>query len=198
MVAVQGGDPLGILDTLRDDWAAHGPLVTCDPGVQGTGLAFWWDPWTPGAPMFPDFAECIRGRRNLKGRDRMEDVIYRAALWFANLPDAPALFVVELPGLWEGNAVSHAAAAKGDTFGLAYLAGRLAGEASRRSTLGGLPHLWTVSPQEWKGQLPKAVVNLRIDRAWARVNSTGSKVAEDFGDHVSDAVGMGLAVGGWL
>ena len=191
------------LDAIREVWAAGGPLVTCDPGVQGTGLAYWrYGAFSRnGFPVFPELTGCIRGRRNLKGRDRVADVISRAGLWLANLPAAPAVFVVELPGLWEGNAVSHAAAVKGDTFGLAYLAGRLAGEVAACGL--GLPSrhapdIWTVSPQEWKGQLPKATVDRRIVAAWAKYAPGCVMPPEFLQDHVSDAVGMGLSIGGWL
>jgi hypothetical protein len=96
---------------------------------------------------------------------------------------APAL-VVEFPGLWGSNPQSQASASRGDTFGLAYACGVLAAAFAAERV-----HL--ISPQQWKGQLPKHVVMKRLWRAWGAP-------AEKLRDHEADAWGMGAAVFGIL
>ena len=96
--------------------------------------------------------------------------------------------VFEFPELFSGNAKSQASAGRGDLFKLTYLLGGLADRA--REYTGRLPILMT--PQEWKGQLPKDIVIKRIEKAF------GPEYASQINDHEGDAIGMGLAAQGRL
>ena len=113
--------------------------------------------------------------------------------WIANYfrtvilgPLSPKLVIIEFPGLWVDAAKSQASAGSGASFKLAYLCGALARDTAERSRA----EVMLVSPGDWKGQLKKAVVDERIRRALKR--------DVDYPDHVSDAVGIGLAMQGVL
>lgn len=69
---------------------------------------------------------------------------------------------------------------------LVFLVGGL-GHVARRVS-GVLPVF--ITPEEWKGQLPKKVVLARLAKAFGKDRK--------FRDHEADAVGMGLAAQGGL
>ena len=93
---------------------------------------------------------------------------------------------IEVPSVWEGNAISKAASAKGDLMKLTWSAGVLAGYLSATGVFerGGIKDVF---PYQWKGQLSKQNVITRIRR----------HLPEQFGsnpprDHEADAIGIYL------
>ena len=92
---------------------------------------------------------------------------------------------IEYPELWGASAKSQASAQQGDLMKLVFLCGCYAQT---------LTYAWSVQstlifPREWKGQMPKVVVAKRVYRAIERrYEST----------HITEAVGMGIALQGRL
>jgi hypothetical protein len=89
---------------------------------------------------------------------------------------------IEFQELWQ-NAVSYASASEGNLFKLTYLVGMIAQRIRSRWNL----KVVLLSPSGWNGQMNKAAVRSRIVRA----------LNEEYGNHVADAVGMGLSLQGW-
>jgi hypothetical protein len=187
------------------------PTVFVDPGLGGTGFAF-----------FPAFCTDCGYKSNQATAPGAIGVIHGSdGAWECSVRDITGEFqgllaavreeynvrgkvdvVFELPELWGGSAKSLTAATNGhdgepaSLFKQTYLVGALAQVA--QSVSGNLPIL--ISPQEWKGQLPKDAVEARImsvlelqDIYWH-----DGKKRKKLRDHECDAVGMGLAAQGAL
>lgn len=84
--------------------------------------------------------------------------------------------------MYNTSQVSKLAAASGDLFGLAYMAGAYCQVAM------GFCNAYIVNPREWKGNMNKDITKSRIVRA----------LGKSFGDHIDDAVGMSLSLRGKL
>jgi len=156
-----------------------------DPGLEGTGWAFYRKLWTDGEPLFPPVSwDVVKPKRSVQWESRVAHV----CAWLdGTLASLGARVVVnEFAGFWSGSAVGMASAAKGDLSKLLYLTGGL-GEVVRRHEII-RPVL--VTPAEWKGQLPKPAVIKRIERRWPEI--------QNIANHAADAVGMGLAAQGRL
>jgi hypothetical protein len=169
------------------------PGVLCvDPGLDGTGLA-WWRTLVArrGPARPPSWTAVIRSTAGGSWEDRAEEITGKA-LWrlgkALRADDRAALVVIETPRLWGGSATSYASAAKGDLFKLAFLAGSLAHALRRKPLEAGA--LDAITPGQWKGQLSKKLVDARIRRALG----PGAR----YPNHAADAVGMGLALQGVL
>lgn len=100
---------------------------------------------------------------------------------------------IEYPQVWTSTR-GLAASAKGDVGKLAYAAGYLMSECYARfhKKHESFTRL-LVTPQQWKGSLPKPVVNARIKAA------IGDKAADGtpFKSHAWDAIGIGLTAKGF-
>lgn len=158
-------------------------VLFVDPGLGGTGLAFWRSLKRPASkPLAPDETLAIVPKPIGDWQDRANYIRVR----FAEAVDRMQVkwTVIEFQALWSGSATSMASGGSGDLFKLTYLTGLLAGVLSQRD----LPHPVLPTPQTWKGQLSKKAVDRRITRAIGRA----------YPNHVSDAVGMGLAAQGRL
>lgn len=172
--------------------------MTVDTGVSAVGWALWrWDTRVRNEPDTPIQCGNIKPPTTLRG----DTFWVERALWLANETLAPLsaaamrrkakrmrtvrpvdLLVLEWP-TYRGDATGHSAAAKGDLQRLCFMAGALASRAAKLN--------WAVelvTPGEWKGQLSKDTVELRINRAIGNVAQDGSKIES----HAADAVGMGL------
>ena len=158
-----------------------------DPGLDGTGWSYWETlavfQHGTSAPYSTGSIGRVKG-----GADMWVSRVHaQCELLVEDLRESVGkidYIGIEFPGLWAGDAVSYASTSSGDLFKLAFMVGALAECLSR--TYGPTPELF--SPQEWKGQLSKTQVNQRIERA----------IKKSFPNHVSDAVGMGLAAAGLL
>lgn len=163
----------------------EGGIVFIDPGLGGTGWAYWPEINTsPKKAVGPSQWDVIK----MKG-ERWENCAWSIATAMAGVFSAvkPSWVVMEYPELFSGSVVSQAAVAKGDLGKLWYLCGMIGLEAGRLT--GKIPVL--VTPGEWKGQLPKEEVTRRVIEAFGD--------GLDFTrDHVCDATAMGLAAQGGL
>jgi hypothetical protein len=91
--------------------------------------------------------------------------------------------VIEYPARWGGSLLSDVASKRGELIMLGYQAGYL-------STMVPADHVSLVTPQEWKGQLPKDIVIKRILKIFPKLKHVN--------DHEADAIGMAAAVYGLL
>ena len=159
-------------------------VLCVDPGLGGTGLAYWdavTRPCLKAAERRPDNTDLLTAPAH-------QDWVWRAdwyMIYFGNelRRMRPRHVVIETQEVWAGSPTSMASAAAGDLFKLTFLTGVFGGEVL---AYGAQLHL--VAPGTWKGQLSKAATHRRIKRACGM----------DYGEHVADAVGMGLAVMGVL
>ena len=151
------------------------PLLTVDPGLGGTGWAYFTKRAT------------VPARTGVLKAPRDKPWVYRArhlSMQFACVCKRARarVVVLEFTQMF-GGAVSQAAARRGNLFQLTFLTGLLAAEAFR---CGAVVEL--IKPQEWKGQMDKRTVNARIKRA----------IGETYKNHEADAVGIGLHLAGVL
>ena len=162
-------------------WAsglAGSRVLFIDPGIEGTGVAFF--PLLQYRPPERTFAR--EGRQY--GGTWQRKAHYLAGWVKECIAEArPDNVVIEFPVTFQ-SAKSHAAIANGSLFKLVFLIGLYDAEVIK--TTWGTARL--VGADVWKGQLPKNVVDARIKLAWGR----------EYPEHVSDAVGMGLAATGNL
>jgi len=166
-------------------------FIFIDPGLTGTGIAIFEQ--LHGMDEWPDVPRNINVKGIVgKGKDwvaRAQDTVEQvekfcdAATLMNTINKKKYVVVIEMPGLWGGNAVSYAASATGGLFKLAVLVGMLGNELIYDA----LVH---PPPMRWKGQLSKEAVRKRLVRA------TGRKAR--WPDHVEDAVGMGISAQGRL
>lgn len=153
-------------------------VLSVDPGLQGTGAAFFkkgflWDATTLEVPS----------------RYRMWDWPVRAD-YLVNLlldwsgvrntilPDLVTV-VVEYPG-FQGGAARQMGWQTGDLQKLTYLVGLMSGRFYRCD-------FWPVPVPMWKGQLPKSVTEERIKK-----RLTKEEALNPISNHAWDAVGIGL------
>lgn len=159
-------------------------VLTVDPGLGGTGVAFW--NVIPRGKLFPLMSpahtECFNSKmaKNVSWQIRASDIANQFESYIKRFE--PQEIVIEFQELWTGNQKSMASASAGHLFKLTYLTGML-GQISYEF-LNHQPVL--VTPNEWKGQLSKGAVHCRIKRAFGL----------DYDEHIADAVGMGLAIHG--
>lgn len=157
-------------------------MLIMDPGITATGYAFWETLVRPGPCMPTAYGIQLGTSRRRTWEDRAEAL----CAWFEALMEhhKPIYVVLEFPGLWASSAKSFASASNGDLFKLTYLVGGF-GEIVRRSIMK-KPIL--VTPQQWKGQLSKKIVQKRLEKV----------LHKEFEDHEADAVGIGLRIQGEL
>lgn len=167
-------------------------LLAVDPGLNGTGWAMWDAsvnkdrPVRTGVIMPPRNAtlgvrmQVILEHLNVAAEERIRiprtDDESIADAWYTHL-------VVEMPAFQSG-ATRSMGWQTGDLQKLTLLVGYLVHDHWSRVTL--------ITPAQWKGQLPKAVVQRRIEKR------LGPKACDRLGikTHAWDAVGIGMHIRG--
>jgi len=168
----------------KPEWAKdlllNQPTLFIDPGLGGTGLAYFYP--VTGMPL--------RTFARASGKGEWLTRVFEQTEWYSyvlcDLATLPTQIVIEYPKMFGGSASSYASVQRGDIGKLTMLCGALAqlSHTLNRRT----PRITLVHPDVWKGQLPKNVVLRRIKAYWGL----------DCPDHIGDAVGMGLAAQGLL
>ena len=159
-------------------------VLTIDPGMWRTRLAFWPTLANDKAVWHPEKTCLLQTDKNDHWVKKSDGIISQLWQFFVTLGRYNIdLAIIEMPGLWMDSEVSMAAAAKGDLFKLAVLIGRIE-EAIKDYEADTGVIVTHVSPQMWKGQLPKRLVKKRI--SWA--------LHKEYPDDVEDAVGIGLSI----
>ncbi len=168
-----------------------------DPGFEGTGLAIFKRSrlilQTTIRPSYEDL-----GRQWLSAASFIAFAALEAseeACLCENCrkriePEVTLDIFIEFPQVWAGSARSHTSSTRGHIPMLCGLAGIL-GYALGGSSL--CRKVTYLTPNEWKGQLPKEVVQQRIASLEAERKITlGSAPSQKFSSHSLDAVGIAL------
>lgn len=151
--------------------------LTVDTGFGGTGWAFW------KGDKFP-ITGVLRGPKTKKvstDEERMQklwdefDIILKAY--------KPTTCYVEKTEVWQGSAISFSSASDGNLMKLQALGAGYGAMCVKAGV-----KWFFIAAREWKGQLPKEAVDKRI----FRINRM------KYGNHISDAVGMGFSLAGAL
>ena len=156
-------------------------LYSIDPGLGGTGWAFWEDGRLMHVGIVHDRAKddtlAARCEGIVRQLDTQMPVIDDK---FVNI-----VMVIEMP--------QHMASAKGiaaqagSVYKLAFLVGYIANAFNDFEVI-------VTTPMEWKGQLPKDVVQQRVIRRLG----VRTCVKHNIRSHAWDAVGLGLWANGRL
>ncbi len=162
-----------------------GPVAFIDPGLGGTGFAFWQDLLAASLQQEPT-PPTMHGRwmpkRGQYWQTKFNDCIDWVERWIGMMADG-VIVCIEAPELWTGSAKSIASASTGKLLKLAYLVGGMIRVCDT------LDLEWVhISPGEWKGQLPKEAMKKRVAKL----------LGCTYKEHEYDSVGMGLAAMGWL
>ncbi len=159
-------------------------VLTIDPGMWRTGLAFWKFLSNGRVVTHPVRTRLLQANKQHHWVRRSDEIIRQLCSFLATMGRYNIdLAIIEMPGLWMDSEVSMAAAAKGDLFKLAVLIGRIEETIKCHEADAGVTVVH-VPPQMWKGQLPKRLVKKRI--GWA--------LHKEYPDDVEDAVGIGLSI----
>lgn len=146
-------------------------LISIDPGLSGTGWARWSNTQLEAVGVIHDRAKDDTLAARCRG---IASQILKHIHRFGDMH-----VFIEMP--------QHMASAKGiaaqsgSVYKLAFLVGYLAADVYPCEVI-------VVTPQEWKGQLPKDVVQRRIERILGRSKCRAVGIRS----HAWDAVGIGL------
>ena len=161
-------------------------LCAIDPGVHSTGWALMNLSDKSQQPLVRS-SGVIREPNNRPWLDCADAV---SATLLKLLQDNWVKRVaIEQPQIWTADSSSLASAARGDLFKLAVLVGDIIGHL--RVGLQNRVEIRLVTPNEWKGQLPKPVVMERV-RTILGYNNPACRLR----DHETDAIAIGLYVFG--
>lgn len=153
-------------------------LLAIDPGLRGCGCAVF----TEGSKALLWGAGYVRNP--LEAGDGPGAWLNMASAVFAWSEDINSV-VIELPRVYQG------AQQKGDPEDLIQLAALTGAISERLASAGG--HIATVRPSEWKGQVPKDIMNMRILSKLSVEELAVIKHVGKTKDHnVIDAIGIGM------
>lgn len=162
-------------------------LITLDPGLGGTGWAFW-DHLESGLAVAPGQTGCLHpSREEHQSIGNLVQRCYELQGQLESLCIAiqPRSAGVEFPVLFAGSAMSLASAGSGDLFKLTCLTGGLLAVLTRYIEV---HEIRLLPPAGWKGQMNKKIVGNRVKLA----------IGSTYPNHILDAVGMGLSMIGEL
>ncbi len=165
-------------------------ILSIDPG-RNTG----WCVFDGGIYMGSGVARSGATQRARVARD-VSQQIEETCYTFDLFQGGKTQLVIEMAQMFN-TATSYASVKRGDLLNLIYLTGVICGRV--QSQLASDPEL--VTPMQWKGQLPKDVVILRL-QTHIELERTGqflhwtawknSRTSPLIRDHEADAIGLGL------
>jgi hypothetical protein len=147
-------------------------MISVDPGVTGTGYAIWKE------RRLLDVGTLHFRKEQTNWLDRARTVVGLLEHIMASC--ALTTFVIEYPNFMQGSG-GRMVAASGDLVKLSVLTGMMVNVGCRQCR-----NVRLVSPNEWKGQLPKDVCQSRIIKAMPGMGM------EKISNHAYDAIGIGL------
>lgn len=158
-------------------------ILTVDTGMN-TGYALW----SAGLRL----SLLTWGGFRAKGRTVEERLKSLLIQWCGVINKySPRYVYLEGQQFWAGNATSYASVASTDLFKLSYITGVYFGGAVLNASVK------IINTTEWKGQLTKSATALRVRRALSNYAWAAAKM-ENQSEHIIDAIGMGLSLGGIL
>lgn len=158
-------------------------LLSIDPGLTATGVAFWWsDEWEEKCPPFQ-----VGSFSSSKG-----DWLTRALHIYSQIYSTTCGLGVGIQGkacvgiccempFYHNTTAGQMVAGAGSLTKLAHLVGLFQALAHLHSC-----PFYPVQVRDWKGQLPKEVCASRIR------SKLGDHVTEGLNEHEIDAIGIGL------
>lgn len=154
--------------------------VTVDPGLLGTGYAVWG---SVDAPLHSGVLKVPSGlSKKLYWTDRCFFLADKFRTLLLELTVPYSEIYIEYPKFFQ-SATGLASAGSGDVFKLTFLVGVLAQTVRENDRI-----FKELPVNIWKGNLPKEVIIGRIKQ----------RLGVEYGNHVADAVGMGLFLRGEL
>ena len=158
-------------------------MLTIDPGFH-TGLALWDGDLEPRIDSIN-----VSSKKSIKTlEDKLDDMWMKFEGYLAdNILDIE-LVVIEGVETWSGSSKSKVASTTGSLSKLSYLIGGYC-QLCREYGIA----FKIISVRDWKGNLPKEVVEKRVISK-CNLTYTKGKIT----DHIYDAVGIGLAMMGKL
>lgn len=160
-------------------------IMAIDVGVNGMGWARWEDK-RDRSLRAPDCVGVYEVPKKYRGEAldlRADMVMHELMRTGYSYGGPPGVQVMEWPEFRAGDAVGHAAAAKDSLSMLAFMCG----QHCRQGLLFQCENV-LVRVSEWKGQLPKEVVEARLRAAVGGEARSGDAIES----HAWDAVGLGL------
>jgi len=155
--------------------------MTIDAGITGTGIALWEEArWNLLSP--PIYTECFKPRAAVDEHIRLMFIVNSLQAVVQSL-GTPRRVYIERPDYFQSYK-GQVSAASGSLVILCLTAGAIAGLF--------LDNLSWVTVNDWKGQLPKHIVQDRIKQ------KLGLRDLSYPTDHEWDAVGIGLYEKGFL
>lgn len=152
------------------------PLLSIDPGMNSLGWAYWDTVKHPS--LVPNRVGLIKARRSKDLPRRALDIAVDLDFELQRLGISRE-FSFSLVSEYPAFHGSVRGWATGDLQKLAYLVGVLTGYFQ-------FANFTIVTPNEWKGQLPKAIVIRRLQKRF------GPGATQEWEKDVWDAVGIGL------
>jgi hypothetical protein len=151
-------------------------MLTVDPGFH-TGVAYWKDGLLRSFESFNvSTAKAIK-----TDEDRLRDMWKKFDGYLQDLEFDVSICYIEGVEAWGGSLKSRTAGARGDLSKLAYLVGGFCFICLLRDI-----EFKVIKVREWKGNLPKSVVESRV-----RKGIIG--LPELTNEHTIDAIGIGLS-----
>ena len=171
----------GVQPPRRTTWTG---VVTLDPGLGGTGWAYW--DYQHNQERAPSAVGIVRDKiKNDTLAARCEALASSLVFTLNNfdrlIPASRSSTAVIIEFPQHMASAAGIAAQAGSVYKLTFLCGYLACSLQPCD-------VHVVTPQEWKGQLPKTIIQSRLERV------LGKKTCRDLGikTHAWDAVGIGL------
>lgn len=155
-------------------------FLSVDPGWN-TGLAYWQG--DNKLPWVDIITEPGKNKKLKLEEDRIEWMFQKFEAKIKALPPVYDKCFIEGSELWTSSPVSMAAAARGDTFGLAYIIGGYM-FTCMKYRLG----VEIINPKKWKAQLNRLKLTYRLN----------TLLGVEYKEHIREAVGLGLWVKGVL
>ncbi len=143
--------------------------ITIDPGVNGTGYAVWDEKWKLEAWG-------ILSSRQKDWNDKMYEIVFK--LKSKILSYGIKKGYIESPKKFMGS-FGNLVANRGDLVKLSIFVGFTEGSL-------GIP-IERIDVIQWKGTLPKDIVQKRVNRAFPKLNIKS---------HATDSVGLGMYLSG--
>mgnify|MGYP001572486593 CR=1 FL=1 len=148
--------------------------MTIDPGTNGTGFAIW-----NNEGILKEYGVINPPSKYTEWRERAEYVVSQLEIEIKFYSPSISSYYVEEPSFFQSTG-GRVTASSGSLVKLSMLVGMIIDHFNAK----------TVKVNEWKGQLPKRVVENRVKKILGKEKSKNIK------SHAFDAIGIGLYLQG--
>lgn len=163
-----------------------------DTGLTGSGIAIWKPFDNIYGVTLPTYAGVVTPRETQQGwLAKVNEVVDALILICDNYSVQEVR--MEFPEYWQSDARGQTAVVRGDILKLAHFCGSLARACYRLHI-----DVDTITPGQWKGQLPKTIITTRISKVYETHGLLNEFMDMEVSSHALDAVGIGLWSQGYL